>query len=85
MKRRERLVARKTPYRGVLLTVQRDVVRLPDGTTGVREIVRHPGAVAIVPLGKWLAFGLAIASLIPRQAAVLWWISRRDAAHGALH
>lgn len=42
-------------------------------------------AVAIVPLGTWLAFALAIASLIPPQAVVLWWISRRDAARGALH
>lgn len=42
-------------------------------------------AVAIVPLGKWLAFGLAIASLIPTQALVFWRISRRDAARRALH
>lgn len=41
-------------------------------------------AVAIVPLGTWLAFGLAIASLIPTQAAVFWWISR-TATRGALH
>jgi hypothetical protein len=34
-------------------------------------------AVTIVPLGKWLAFTLAIASLIPPQAIVLLWINRR--------
>jgi hypothetical protein len=33
-------------------------------------------ALAVVPLGKWLAFTLAIASLIPPQAAVLWWVRR---------
>ena len=30
--------------------MQRDVVRLPDGSEGVREYIRHPGAVAIVAL-----------------------------------
>lgn len=35
---------------GKLLTVYRDDVRLPDGTTSVREYIRHPGAAAVVPL-----------------------------------
>jgi len=34
----------------VLLEVHRDQVRLPDGTQAAREYIRHPGAVAIVPL-----------------------------------
>ena len=42
-------------------------------------------ALAIVPLGRWLAFGLAIALLVPPQAAVLWWISHRGAARAAIH
>ena len=37
-------------YDGALLKVHRDEVRLPDGGLGVREYIRHPGAVAIVPL-----------------------------------
>lgn len=37
-------------YSGSLLHVQRDVVRLPDGSQGVREYIRHPGAVAILAL-----------------------------------
>ena len=37
-------------FDGNLLKVHRDTVRLPDGTTGQREYVRHPGAVAMVPL-----------------------------------
>lgn len=37
-------------YSGTLLHVQRDVVRLPDGSEGVREYIRHPGAVAILAL-----------------------------------
>ena len=34
----------------MLLEVHRDQVRLPDGTQAAREYIRHPGAVAIVPL-----------------------------------
>jgi ADP-ribose pyrophosphatase len=37
-------------FSGRLLRVHRDRVRLPDGGEGVREYIRHPGAVAIVPL-----------------------------------
>lgn len=37
-------------YDGTLLHVRRDTVRLPDGTTGGREYIMHPGAVAILPL-----------------------------------
>ena len=34
-------------FAGRLLHVYRDVIRLPDGSEGMREYVRHPGAVAI--------------------------------------
>ena len=37
-------------YSGRLLKVHRDRVRLPDGSESAREYIRHPGAVAIVPL-----------------------------------
>jgi ADP-ribose pyrophosphatase len=37
-------------YSGRLLKVRRDRVRLPDGSESAREYIRHPGAVAIVPL-----------------------------------
>jgi hypothetical protein len=35
-------------------------------------------AVAIVPLGTWVAFALAIVSLVPSQAIVLLWMNRRQ-------
>lgn len=35
---------------GVLLEAFRDDVRLPDGSTSVREWIDHPGASAIVPM-----------------------------------
>jgi ADP-ribose pyrophosphatase len=37
-------------FDGALLKVYRDRVRLPDGNESAREYIRHPGAVAIVPL-----------------------------------
>ena len=44
----ERFVAGEQVYDGGLLKVYRDTVRLPDGTTGYREYIRHPGAVAVL-------------------------------------
>ncbi len=39
-------------YSGKLFQVFKDRVRLPNGNTTTREIVRHPGSVAIVPRHK---------------------------------
>jgi ADP-ribose pyrophosphatase len=46
----EHQVSSELVFDGTLLKVYRDVVRLPDGSQGVREHIRHPGAVAVVPL-----------------------------------
>jgi ADP-ribose pyrophosphatase len=46
----EHYVSGSRVYDGALLKVHREVVRLPDGREGAREYIRHPGAVAIVPL-----------------------------------
>jgi ADP-ribose pyrophosphatase len=40
----------ETRLDGGFLTVLRDHVRLPDGATATREYIRHPGAVAVVPM-----------------------------------
>lgn len=40
----------RSVYRGGLLHVVEDEVRLPDGRSAVREYVRHPGAVMIIAL-----------------------------------
>lgn len=37
-------------YRGNLLDVRRDRVRLPDGSEATREYIVHPGAVLVVPV-----------------------------------
>ena len=38
----------QTAYRGVLLDVISDRVRLPDGSESVREYIHHPGACMVV-------------------------------------
>jgi ADP-ribose pyrophosphatase len=40
----------RSVYRGRLLNVHVDRVKLPNGRETTREIVEHPGAVAIIPL-----------------------------------
>lgn len=37
-------------YHGRIIRVERDEVELPNGKTGVREVVRHPGGVGILAL-----------------------------------
>ena len=36
-------------YEGRVIHVDHDTVRFPDGSTGVLEMIRHPGAAAVVP------------------------------------
>jgi len=43
----ERIDSKKV-YEGKIATVREDEFRYPDGSTAVREVVGHPGAVAIV-------------------------------------
>ena len=46
---RETTIASETVFDGVLLSVRRDRVRLPDGREGGREWIDHSGAVLVVP------------------------------------
>jgi ADP-ribose pyrophosphatase len=45
---REIPLSSESVFDGILLKVHRDVVQLPDGSNGIREYIRHPGAVLIV-------------------------------------
>jgi ADP-ribose pyrophosphatase len=45
----EAQLACKELYKGKIFTLNRDTVRFPDGTTAEMDIIRHPGASAIVP------------------------------------
>jgi ADP-ribose pyrophosphatase len=46
----EKKITSRTAYRGRMLTVNEDEVRLPDGSAASREYVLHPGAAIILPL-----------------------------------
>jgi ADP-ribose pyrophosphatase len=46
----EKIIKSEELYIGKLVHLYRDTVELPDGTHTPREIIRHPGAVAAVPL-----------------------------------
>jgi ADP-ribose pyrophosphatase len=46
----ESCVSSSTLVEGGMLTVKRDVVRLPNGNLAKREYVLHPGAVIVVPI-----------------------------------
>lgn len=47
---REELIRSEAAFAGRLLHVRVDTVRLPNGGEATREVVVHPGAVALVPL-----------------------------------
>ena len=40
----------RSVFRGRLLDVRVETVRYPDGSTGELEVVRHPGAAAVLPV-----------------------------------
>jgi NTP pyrophosphohydrolases including oxidative damage repair enzymes len=46
----EQQIASKTVFAGKILTISLDTVTLPNGKEATREVVRHPGAVAVVPV-----------------------------------
>jgi ADP-ribose pyrophosphatase len=46
----EKTIKSQTIYEGNIIRLQLDQVTLPDGRTSQREIVKHPGAVAVVAI-----------------------------------
>lgn len=46
----ETRISGKRVFDGLIIHVDRDTVLLPDGNESQREIVRHPGAAAVVPV-----------------------------------
>ncbi|MBU0502143.1 MAG: NUDIX hydrolase [bacterium] len=44
----EKEIASEQKYKGTLIEVTRDTVELPNGKTSGRDVVHHPGAVAVV-------------------------------------
>lgn len=48
----ERTIESKTMFQGRIITVLLDTAGLPDGGTAQREVVLHPGGVAILALDE---------------------------------
>lgn len=46
----EQTVESQTVFQGRIVTVKLDKARLPDGRIASREVVEHPGGVAVLPL-----------------------------------
>lgn len=46
----ERTVTSETLYKGKIIELRVDEVELPDGKRAKRELIKHPGAVAIIPI-----------------------------------
>lgn len=44
----EKTLSSKYMYRGRIVNVRQDKVRMPSGNTALREVVEHPGAVAVL-------------------------------------
>ncbi|MEN2766116.1 NUDIX hydrolase [Ornithinibacillus xuwenensis] len=48
----EKTLKSETIFEGKIVKLQVDDVRLPNGKTSKRELIKHPGAVAIIPITK---------------------------------
>lgn len=45
-------LASRRIYTGRVVTLDVDTVRFPDGSTGELELIRHPGAAAVIPFAS---------------------------------
>lgn len=48
----EKTLSTKEIFNGDIISLQEDTVLLPNGKTSKRELVKHPGAVAVIPVTK---------------------------------
>src|SRR5690625_1723530 len=46
----EKTLRAKHIFKGNIISLQVDEVQLPNGKTSTRELVKHPGAVAVIPI-----------------------------------
>ena len=52
MELKEEMVSQQTVYEGIIVNVRRDKARLLDGRITNREVVEHPGGVAVFALDE---------------------------------
>jgi ADP-ribose pyrophosphatase len=79
-------LATRRIYSGKVISLDVDMVRFPDGTTGELELIRHPGAAAIVPCASDPAGGdptiLMIRQFRYAAGGVLWEVPAGTLAPG---
>ena len=46
----EKKLSGKKIYEGVIVSLERDEVLLPNGNTSAREVIKHIGAAAVIPI-----------------------------------
>ena len=76
----EQTLASEETYKGKILSVHRDRVRLPDGSEAVREVVEHSGGVGVLPLvlgfvAAFLSgfFACKVMIALVRKAKLVWF------------
>ncbi len=50
MKLEETKISSEEIFNGIAIHLFKDEILLPNGHTGIREIIRHPGAVCVLPI-----------------------------------
>ncbi len=79
-------LATRRIYSGKVIRLDVDTVRFPDGTTGELELIRHPGAAAVVPCTSDPAGGdptiLMIRQFRYAAGGVLWEVPAGTLAPG---
>ncbi len=46
----EKMISSEEIFNGVAVHLVKDEILLPNGNKGIREVVRHPGAVCVIPV-----------------------------------
>lgn len=72
--RRGRRLARRDVFRGRVVEVSVDRVRMPDGREVEMELVRHPGSAAVLPLAEEAGGGEAVLLLRQYRYATGGWL-----------
>jgi len=61
-------IASKRIHSGRVIDLDEDTVRFPDGSVGQLEMIRHPGAAAVVPFASDPRGDVKVAARSPEYA-----------------
>lgn len=65
MELKEEMVSQQTVYEGIIVNVRRDKARLLDGRIANREVVEHPGGVAVFAMTGRAGWRWSASSVTP--------------------